>query len=53
LDMKRSGIVDGIMGGSLGICAQKGGSWQSSWALYPIPQTDRTADPGLTQNNGY
>jgi hypothetical protein len=53
LDMKRSGTINTIMGGTQGMSAQKGGSWQSAFALYPIPQTDRNANSNLTQNNGY
>jgi len=31
----------------------KGAGWQSTDTLYPIPKTDITADPNLTQNPGY
>lgn len=53
LDLKRTGSIDGVMGGPNGVCALKGGGWQDAWQLYPIPQTERNNDPALTQNNGY
>lgn len=46
-DLKRSGKIDAILG------AAKPGSWQSSDALYPIPQLEIQRNPLLTQNPGY
>ncbi|WP_448698166.1 RagB/SusD family nutrient uptake outer membrane protein [Mucilaginibacter sp. AW1-3] len=52
LDLKRTGNVDAVMGTG-GVCAAKGGTWRSEWALYPIPLTELNADPSLVQNPGY
>lgn len=46
LDVKRSGKADLIFG------ASKPG-WESTDALYPIPQSDRNNNPNLGQNDGY
>jgi hypothetical protein len=35
------------------LTAAKGPSWQSTDALYPIPQQERNVNPNLTQNPGY
>jgi hypothetical protein len=50
LDLKRTNTVDAVMGG---ITPLKGGSWQPTDALYPIPFADITKDPLLDQNEGY
>lgn len=50
LDIKRSGAVDAIMGAAT---VGKGGQWSSYQQLYPIPKTELTVDPNLTQNSGY
>jgi hypothetical protein len=50
LDLKRTGAVNTIMPS---VSPIKGGSWNTNWQLYPIPQSDRSNDPNLTQNNGY
>jgi starch-binding outer membrane protein, SusD/RagB family len=47
LDLKRTGEADQVLG------SVKGAGWQSTDTLYPIPKTDITADPNLTQNPGY
>jgi hypothetical protein len=47
LDLKRTGQADQVLG------HLKGAVWQSTDTLYPIPKTDITADPNLTQNPGY
>jgi hypothetical protein len=49
-DLKRTQTVDAVMSV---ITPQKGGTWQSTDQLYPIPQSERKKDPNLTQNPGY
>ncbi|MBS1597443.1 MAG: RagB/SusD family nutrient uptake outer membrane protein [Bacteroidetes bacterium] len=52
LDLKRMGTIDQVM--SIATPLKGGGNeWQSFQQLYPIPQTERNADPNLTQNPGY
>jgi hypothetical protein len=50
LDLKRTGKADAVM--SIAAIA-KGGSWQTTDQLYPIPLNDIQKDPKLTQNPGY
>jgi len=50
LDLKRTGNVNAVMSV---VTPLKGGKWNPDWALYPIPQTERSADPNLSQNPGY
>jgi starch-binding outer membrane protein, SusD/RagB family len=52
-DLKRTGQVNTIMGSPGGVCAAKGGSWNTDWQIYPIPHTEITSNPFLTQNPGY
>lgn len=52
-NLKRSGIVDAIMGGGNGVTAAKGGTWNSYQQLYPIPQSELLIDNNLKQNPGY
>lgn len=52
LDLKRTGTIDAVMGTG-GACAAKGGVWNTIQQLYPIPQSELTTDPNLTQNPGY
>lgn len=52
LDLKRTGTADAVMGTG-GVCAAKGGTWSSNWALYPLPLTDLQLDANLKQNAGY
>jgi hypothetical protein len=49
-DLKRTGNLNAVMGAVTPI---KGGTWTASGALYPIPQSEITLDPKLTQNEGY
>jgi starch-binding outer membrane protein, SusD/RagB family len=49
-DLKRSEKIDAVMSV---ITALKGGSWETTDQLYPIPLNDLQADPNLTQNPGY
>lgn len=50
LDLKRTKSIDAVMDS---VTIKKGGNWQSSSQLYPIPQTELLNDPKLTQNPGY
>jgi len=52
LDLKRTGSLDSVM---QVVTPEKisGGVWNSHQQLFPIPQSERTADPKLTQNPGY
>jgi starch-binding outer membrane protein, SusD/RagB family len=45
-DLKRTGTIKAVLG------VEKPG-WTSNDALYPIPQTERTGNPNLTQNGIY
>jgi hypothetical protein len=45
-DLKRTGMAATVLG------AEKQG-WQANDALYPVPQTEITADAQMTQNPGY
>jgi len=49
-DLIRTGNADAVMSV---VTPQKGGTWKSSWQLYPIPQSERMADFNLTQNPDY
>lgn len=47
LDLKRTQTIDAVLS------AAKGPNWQSTDALYPIPQTEINRNINLTQNPGY
>lgn len=47
LDLKRTGRADAVIG------RIKGGNWQSTDQLYPIPNSERLNNSNLTQNPGY
>ncbi|HTI09222.1 MAG TPA: RagB/SusD family nutrient uptake outer membrane protein [Puia sp.] len=47
LDLKRTNRVDAIIG------TLKPSTWKPTAALWPVPQSQRSADPFLTQNEGY
>jgi hypothetical protein len=47
LDLKRLGRADAVLG------SEKGSVWQSTDALFPIPQTEIEKNPFLRQNAGY
>jgi hypothetical protein len=49
-DLKRTGTIDAVMGVET---PKKGGTWQSTDALYPLPYEDVQRDKNLTQNPGY
>jgi len=53
LDLKRTGLVNSVMGSPGNQCALKGGTWNSIQQLYPISQSELKADPNLTQTPGY
>lgn len=46
-DLKRTNRADAVIGGL------KPATWQPTDVLYPIPENQRLANPGLTQNPGY
>lgn len=50
LDLIRTQNADNIMPA---ITSSKGGSWNPNDTLYPIPQSEITANPKLLQNPGY
>ncbi|RYY27207.1 MAG: RagB/SusD family nutrient uptake outer membrane protein, partial [Chitinophagaceae bacterium] len=50
LDLKRTNTIDNVMST---VTSQKGGVWNSSWALYPIGQEILDRSPSLSQNPGY
>ena len=45
LDLKRTGLANGVLEGKVG--------WKATDTLYPIPTSERLANPHLTQNAGY
>ncbi|HEY0609753.1 MAG TPA: RagB/SusD family nutrient uptake outer membrane protein [Chitinophaga sp.] len=47
LDLKRTGTADAVLG------TVKAPGWQTTDALYPIPENERAQNPELTQNPGY
>jgi hypothetical protein len=49
-DLKRTGKIDAVM--TL-VAPTKGGSWEATDKLYPIPYYDIQRNPNLTQNRGY
>jgi hypothetical protein len=50
LDLKRTKAVDSIMNS---VTPKKGGAWQTTQQLYPIPPRDLLIDFNLKQNPGY
>jgi len=46
LDLKRTNTANAVLG------AEKP-TWKPTDVLFPIPQTERTNNPNLTQNPGY
>lgn len=49
-DLKRTGMVDAVMNVE---APKKGGTWQTTDQLYPLPYDDLQKDKNLTQNPGY
>jgi hypothetical protein len=50
LDLKRTNNIDAVMNT---VAPTKGTTWNSNWALYPIPLYDIIQNPNLVQNSGY
>jgi len=50
LDLKRTGKVNEVMSV---ITPLKGGTWEATDALYPLPNSDILNNPNLRQNEGY
>lgn len=50
MDIKRAKIVDSVMQYT---SIEKGSTWEKYKSLFPIPQTERNANPNLSQNTGY
>lgn len=50
LDLKRSAAIDSVM---ITVAPQKGGSWDTYKAYYPIPQNEILTGHNLVQNKGY
>lgn len=51
-DLKRTKNIDAVMN-EVTPLKNGGGQWKSTQQLYPIPQSELSADPNLTQNSGY
>lgn len=49
-DLKRTGRLNSVMSV---VTPQKGGTWSPNGALFPVPQSEITINPNLTQNPGY
>ncbi len=49
-DLQRTNTINNVM--SI-VTPLKGGTWNPSWALYPIPLTEILNDPNLIQNPNY
>lgn len=49
-DLKRTNKVDAVMGI---VTPQKGGTWETTDQLYPIPISEIQTNPNITQNTGY
>jgi starch-binding outer membrane protein, SusD/RagB family len=52
-DLIRTGTINTVMGSPENVCQAKGGVWNSTSELFPIPQSEILDDPNLTQNAGY
>lgn len=52
-DLVRMDSANFVLGSPGNVSQQKGGAWSSNSELYPIPQSEITADPNLSQNTGY
>jgi len=50
LDLKRTGQIDAVMNT---VSPQKGSAWQSYMQYWPIPVSETTNNPKLTQTPGY
>lgn len=52
-DLARAGVINSVMGSPGDVCQYKGGSWNTAWQLYPIPQNELIFDKNLKQNPDY
>jgi starch-binding outer membrane protein, SusD/RagB family len=52
-DLIRMDSVNAVLGAPGNVCQLKGGVWSSNSALFPIPESEISKDPNLTQNEGY
>lgn len=52
-DLNRTHSADSVLGAPGNVCQYKGGTWNATDSLYPIPQSERNSDPNLSQNVGY
>lgn len=54
-DLIRTGTINSVMGAPGNVCQTKGGIWNPDGhqLLVPIPQSDLSRNPNLTQNPGY
>jgi hypothetical protein len=49
-DLKRTGAIDGVM---MNAASEKGSVWNTNYKLFPIPQSEISANSNLVQNPGY
>jgi len=52
-DLIRTGTINAVLGSPGNVCQAKGGVWNSTSELFPIPQSEILDDPNLHQNPGY
>jgi hypothetical protein len=52
-DLKRTSNINAVMSTVTPVKSKGSVSWTSTDQLYPIPQSEITDDPNLSQNNGY
>jgi len=52
-DLIRTGTANAVLGTPGNVCQAKGGVWNSTSELFPIPQSEILLDPNLIQNPGY
>lgn len=50
LDLKRTNTIDQVM---TVVALDKGSTWNSNWALWPISLSELQSNPNLVQNEGY
>lgn len=53
IDIRRTDVVNSIMGSPENACGGKGGNWNAIQQLYPLPLSDLLNDQNLVQNPGY
>jgi starch-binding outer membrane protein, SusD/RagB family len=52
-DLKRTNIINAVLGNPGNVCAAKGGTWDPYKELMPIPLEEILINTNLTQNAGY